>query len=143
MAPISKPKPVLGKTFLKEWRDFRRVNQLDAAEAIGVSRTLLSKIENGNSPYLQPQIERLANLYQCEPGDLLGRDPKGELAPIRGATQIEETLKRIEGLNDYNVSVALSIIMNAIKANSSEPERTGNDDQSVSPSHLRELKPSS
>lgn len=75
MAPVSKPKADLGEHFLREWRDHREIGQQQAADAINVSRTLLSKIENSQSPYLQPQIEGLANLYRCKPADLLGTDP--------------------------------------------------------------------
>lgn len=76
MAPVSKPKPQLSRTFLREWRDHCGINQQDAADAINVSRGLLSKIENAHSPYLQQHLEGLAALYECSPADILARDPK-------------------------------------------------------------------
>lgn len=141
MAPVSKPRPVLGKTFLKEWREHRRIGQLDAAEAIGVSRTLLSKIENGNSPYLQPQIEGLAKLYDCMPGDLLDRHPRMPLAPIRGDKQILDMLNRIEGLDQRGVEVAFSVIDTVIKRQPSTPEQSSADDQFAPATAHHEPKP--
>lgn len=76
MAPVTKPSRPLGPTFLKEWREHRRIRQQDAADAIDVSRSLLSKIEKSKSPYSQAYIEGLATLYACTPADLLVRDPR-------------------------------------------------------------------
>ena len=53
MAPVKKPKPVLGKHFLQEWREYKEVGQQEAASAINLSRTMLSKIENAENPYQQ------------------------------------------------------------------------------------------
>lgn len=75
MAPVKKPKPILGAHHLKAWRDFRGVNQEDAAQAINVERGTLSKIENAKVPYQQQYVEGLARLYQCSPSDLIGADP--------------------------------------------------------------------
>lgn len=51
MAPVKKPKPDLGPTFLRKWRDHRDISQQVAADAITVSRELLSKMEASKSPY--------------------------------------------------------------------------------------------
>lgn len=75
MAPVKKPKPILGPHYLKQWREFRGINQDDAAAAINLERGSLSKIENGHIPYQQQYVEGLARLYGCRPADLLGTDP--------------------------------------------------------------------
>jgi transcriptional regulator with XRE-family HTH domain len=75
MAPVKKPKPILGKHYLKEWRETKGVGQQDAAAAITLSRTMLSKIENMENPYQQQYVEGLARLYRCTPADLIGSDP--------------------------------------------------------------------
>lgn len=84
MAPITKPKPILGTTFMKAWREHKGVRQQDAADAINVSRELLSKMESAKSPYLQQHVEALATLYGCSPAELISKDPNetmGEKSP--------------------------------------------------------------
>lgn len=75
MAPVKKPKPILGAHFIRAWRDFRDVSQEAAAAAINVERGSLSKIENAKVPYQQQHVEGLARLYRCRPSDLIGTDP--------------------------------------------------------------------
>ena len=141
MAPVTKPKPILGKTYIADWREFRGLNQSQAADAANISRTLLSKMENGRSPYLQQHIEVLAALYQCTPADLIGHDPRLPQAQIKGADQILETLKRIDGLTEHDVQLHFELIMRDIKFNASEREQSQLDDQ-LQPATLRhELKP--
>ena len=82
MAPVSKPKRKLRRTFLKEWRDYRMLTQEQAAERLNVSRSLLSKIENAQSPYTQGFIEAAAEAYGCDVPDLLMRDPNSPVWSI-------------------------------------------------------------
>lgn len=76
MAPVKKPKPELQRTYLKEWREARKMTQEAAAAQLDVSRALLSKIENAKSPYSQPLLEKAAKAYRCETVELLVRDPR-------------------------------------------------------------------
>lgn len=62
-------------------------------------------------------------------------------APISGSKQIEATLKRIEGLDDYSRGIALNIILNAIKARAYEQEHSQPDDQSETANPHREPTP--
>lgn len=66
------------RTFLKEWRDHRLLTQEQAADRIGVDQSTLSRIERGITPYDQDFLERAAFAYQCEPADLLMRNPLNE-----------------------------------------------------------------
>ena len=75
MAPVKKPRAILGPHFLRKWREKRGISQQAAADAIHVSRELLSKIEGQKSPYLQQHVEGLAHLYGCSAADLIGADP--------------------------------------------------------------------
>lgn len=83
MAPIAKPKPVLERTFIREWRLFRQKeaeNKSDyTMEAIAplanMSRSNLNKIELGETPYQQQHLEALAKIYACSAADLVARDP--------------------------------------------------------------------
>ncbi len=74
-------KPRLKRHFLKEWREYRGLDQETAAERIGISRSQLSKIENMKSPYIQGLLEAAAHAYQCAEGDLITRNPLDEDAP--------------------------------------------------------------
>lgn len=75
MAPVAKPKRKLGRTHLREWREYKGLTQEQAAERLNISRTLLSKIENAKSPYTQGFMEAAAEAYGCEVADLIMRDP--------------------------------------------------------------------
>ncbi len=72
MAPKSKPKVHLTRTFLREWRRTSRLSQEDAAKELQISRSLLSQIENAKSPYTQRLIENASALYQCSPAEIIG-----------------------------------------------------------------------
>ena len=78
MPPVKKPKHTRERHFLREWRDFRGLSQEDAADRAIISRSLLSRIEGGKSPYDQDKLERLAQVYGCSVADLIGRDPNAQ-----------------------------------------------------------------
>jgi transcriptional regulator with XRE-family HTH domain len=80
MPKVTPRKQPLRRTFLRQWREYRNLSQAAAADRIGVDRSLLSKIETGNSPYNQPFLEAAAIAYMCEPVDLLVRNPKDKSA---------------------------------------------------------------
>jgi transcriptional regulator with XRE-family HTH domain len=67
--------------FIREWRKFRGYTQEQLAEMVGVDRTYVSKIEKGahekkgGKRYDQPFLEAAAVALQCEPADLIMRDP--------------------------------------------------------------------
>jgi transcriptional regulator with XRE-family HTH domain len=72
---IAHPKKPRRRTFLKQWREKAGLNQEQAADRIGLTQSQLSRIERGDSPYNQDFLERAAEAYQCDPADLLMRDP--------------------------------------------------------------------
>lgn len=68
------------KTFIKEWRVYRRFTQEALAEKIDMTGPNLSLIERGLQNYTQETLEGLAIALECEPADLLTRapaDPEG------------------------------------------------------------------
>jgi transcriptional regulator with XRE-family HTH domain len=81
MAPVPKPRP-RHATFLKAWRVHHGLTQETAADRIGCDRTLLGRIERGKVPYNQAFLEAAADAYQCEPADLLMRDPNSPIWTI-------------------------------------------------------------
>jgi transcriptional regulator with XRE-family HTH domain len=64
--------------YLREWRQYRSLNQEQASERIGIDRTTLGRIENRRIAYTQPILEAAAEAYSCEPWDLLHRNPLKE-----------------------------------------------------------------
>lgn len=75
---MAKVKPNFKPThrhFLREWREFRGLKQDAAADRIGIDRSYLSRIENHHNPYTQNIVEAAAIAYNCEPIDLLIRNP--------------------------------------------------------------------
>lgn len=77
------PRPTIGNlnsnprrpTFLKAWRKHRGYSLERAGEEIGVDHSTLSKMERGKIPYNQQLLEKAAEVYGCEPSDLLRFDP--------------------------------------------------------------------
>ena len=63
------------KTYLREWRGKKGKTLVQVAEFLHMSHGNLSKIERGLVPYNQELLEALADLYDCDPVDLLIRDP--------------------------------------------------------------------
>lgn len=71
MAPVPKKPHDRRRHYLREWRKAAGLTQEDAADTAGISRSLLSKIEAGKVPYNQDLLEQLAEIYRCEPDDLI------------------------------------------------------------------------
>ncbi len=63
------------KTFLREWRNHSGKTLVQVGELLHMSHSQLSRIERGDQPYNQELLEALAELYMCDPVDLLIRDP--------------------------------------------------------------------
>lgn len=84
MPPIKKPTRNRRRHFIKEWRDYRGLTQEQAADRIGVSGTTWGRIEANKVPYNQDFLEEAAIALQCEPWDLLNRDPNkdGEVVDL-------------------------------------------------------------
>ena len=61
--------------YLREWRRHRGLTQAQLAEAIGVDRSQLNKIERGRRYHAKPVLEAIAARLECEPNDLIRRHP--------------------------------------------------------------------
>lgn len=61
--------------FIHEWRRHRGLTQARLAEAIGVDRSQLNKIERGRRPHARPVLQAIAARLECEPDDLIRRHP--------------------------------------------------------------------
>ncbi len=65
----------LGKTYLAEWRAASGMTLEALGDEIGRSHATISRIENQKQPYSQEILEAIAEVYRCEPGDLLNGPP--------------------------------------------------------------------
>ena len=64
--------------FVREWRKFRGLTQERLAERTPFTTGAISQLETGRTKYTQDMIEALAIALDCEPGDLLSKDPNME-----------------------------------------------------------------
>lgn len=71
-----------GLPLLAKWREYRsRMTQEQLAERSGLTQGMISHLENGKTDYSGETLEILAFALQCEPADLLMRDPTDSEAP--------------------------------------------------------------
>lgn len=77
-APRFKEKP---RHFIKEWRKSKNWTQERLAGLVEMSTSSISQIETGEQGYSQETLERLAHVFNCNPGELLMRNPLDKKAP--------------------------------------------------------------
>lgn len=64
------------KTYLRQWRKMKPGRTLEQVAAeLHITQPQLGRIERGEQPYNQDLLEALAELYGCEPDELIWRDP--------------------------------------------------------------------
>ena len=82
-----KPVPIRKRHYVKEWREFRGLNQEQLADRVGRSRGLISQIESGSTALTEDMIFALADAFSCEPWDLFRVNPlrEGTLVDIADA----------------------------------------------------------
>lgn len=139
MAPVKKKHAPLRPTYLAAWRDYRGLNQDQVAETIGVSRTLLSKIEQGKSPYTQRTLEALAKAYECEPGDLLSWHP---VERVVGEVEATILLRRLALIPHGEERKAYGLLMKVWGPDDEPPLSVHPHDQSTGATPRRESTPS-
>lgn len=65
---------------IRKWRNLRGFKQQDFATLIGVSKSILSKIENGTHEVKITLLQNIANCLKVKPAQLF-TDPNDLLAP--------------------------------------------------------------
>jgi transcriptional regulator with XRE-family HTH domain len=68
--------------FIKQWRHHRGLTQSRLADRLGMTHGAVSQLERGLVGYTQGTLEALADALQCDPADLLWRDPDSEFGAI-------------------------------------------------------------
>jgi transcriptional regulator with XRE-family HTH domain len=67
--------------FFKEWRKYRGLTQEKLASRVDLSTSSISQLETGKQGFTDGTLEVLADALNCEPGDLLMRNPLDTEAP--------------------------------------------------------------
>lgn len=86
------------RTYLKEWRRKKGLTQDQVIDRLAVlddpliptTTASLSRLENGKQPYSQRILEALAEVYDTEPDELIGRDPTKEGKVIDMVRRLDE-----------------------------------------------------
>lgn len=73
--PMLIPKDGPPRHYIREWRKFRSLTQERLAERTPYSTGAISQLETGRTSYTQGILEALASALDCQPGDLLSRNP--------------------------------------------------------------------
>jgi transcriptional regulator with XRE-family HTH domain len=105
MPPVPKPKRDRTRHFFKEWREYRGMTQEQAIGRLGWSQSKLSRIESGQTPYNQDDLESAAEAYGCNKSDLIDVNPfkEGEVVDLmrlindRNRDQAIRVLKALTG----------------------------------------------
>jgi transcriptional regulator with XRE-family HTH domain len=89
------------RTFIRQWREYRGYSQEKLGGMLDTSGSMISRIENGQTPYTQDVLEALAEALQTDPASLLMRDPTDDDAiwsiwerAEQGQRQVIEDLAR-------------------------------------------------
>jgi len=67
--------------FFKEWRKFRGKTQEELGDMIGMTPSSISQLETGKQGFTDSTLTAIAEALNCEPGDLLMRNPLDTEAP--------------------------------------------------------------
>jgi transcriptional regulator with XRE-family HTH domain len=61
--------------YIKDWRLYRKMSQVELAEQLGITQAHISRIENYKRPYDEHLLLKLSEVLKCQPVDLLARKP--------------------------------------------------------------------
>lgn len=89
--------------YLKQWREYRGLTQEQLAHRVGKTQGLISQLEQGSTQYTEEMLHTLAHALNCQPADLLMRNPADTEAPW----SIWETLPPVQRLQAIEIMKAL------------------------------------
>jgi transcriptional regulator with XRE-family HTH domain len=102
--------------FVREWRVHRDLTQQALAAKIGVSHVAISLLETGRNGYTQAILEKIAEVLDCTPVDLISVDP---FLPPPEPPPIPEDEQLLHSLADRDRRLATAL-MKAIKETDNE-----------------------
>jgi transcriptional regulator with XRE-family HTH domain len=97
--------------YVREWRRKRGLTQLALAQACGVDRSLIAKLESGVHRYNQDILQDCARVLDCSVADLLVRhpdDPGGTWGIYRSAFERQDDTGREDLANTVEVFTRLT-----------------------------------
>jgi len=108
-------KRVLGKHFIKQWREFRGLSLERLANRMEVepggppliSGMSLSRIERGKKPYSEELLNAIGEALACEPWELISVNPVAD-------GQVIDLLRFIHDLDRRKAEKALTILQAAL-----------------------------
>lgn len=120
MAPVPKKPRKRLQTFFREWREYRGLKQNRVAEMLAVEPSTLSRLEQGKSPYDQDMLERLAEIYECQPSDILSTDPNENPptsnVPHEWTLQVVNWTLQALGHNQHEAAVIVGFVRELVQA---------------------------
>lgn len=124
--------------YFREWRIASGLTQDQAMEILGWSQSKISRLERGETPYSQDDVEQAADVYGCSVTDLLTRAPSDPMQKVSGEEAVKDLLRRIDGLPEEAINPLWLLIegylRDAARSAQSQPA-----DQPVSATPRREL----
>lgn len=93
--PMLIPKDGPPRHYIREWRKFRQLTQERLAERTPYSTGAISQLETGRTSYTQGILEALAAALDCQPGDLLSRNPFMDGTVIQLFNELPDDKRRI------------------------------------------------
>lgn len=114
--------------------------QSGLAEALGVAHPQVTQLVKGKRDLKVREVPVVAKYLNVAPPAWPGEMQTGDR--IVGDDAILATLRRIEGLTEYDIDVAFTVIKHAITSRNASREPSRPDDQSEQSSPRREPVPS-
>lgn len=117
-----------------------------AAEALGVAASTYRAHENGQNEFSPEEARHYGKKFGVSAAYLLTGEglpvPDEDDDRIRGDAEILKMLARIDGLTEYDIGMAFSVIKNALESKRASQEQAASRDPQQPANRLRELAPS-
>lgn len=87
----------------------RELTQEAAAGALGIDRSMLSKVENRKAQFTQRLLDDAAALYGCTPRDLLS------VNPLVGADPVSVLTRELDGASPDDIALIRDLALRVLK----------------------------
>lgn len=95
--------------YIRAWRKKAGLSQERVAEFLGVTHGAISQLERGKINYTQESLERLSELFDCTPAELLIGEPE-TIEQLRKVRQVGDALQMLDELSDDRKSLIVRLI---------------------------------